>query len=393
MNQHPTFRCVLPIAAFLLPIPAHAGDGSPIVVTSASGSISGGAFAYDVKSGEEQSDGFSQELGGPWPLLPIEAGGSATASTVTASAQGYADATATNLPDQLTVSVTGGADAYGDGVMNDASADGQATLSLSLSTTVPVFARIRLDGFADQGGGCFAWFNSGGQSFSYDGYDAPVEIERMILAGAPVEIGADAAAGATGVDFLSPYGSATATMEILTRYEGVLSVGDNFFNTTRAEGTFDMTGWCDPGDFGGDTIESPVHFVFNAPQSGTYVFSTCNQTELDTRIAVTSYGPRAEDVLACGDESPGCAGFTTRVSVPLNADQNYTVVLGSTFPEDAGTGTLTVSLLGDLDGDGLVNGADLGFLLGAWGTDAADLDGDGTTDGSDFGLLLSLFTA
>ena len=95
-----------------------------------------------------------------------------------------------------------------------------------------------------------------------------------------------------------------------------------------------------------------------------------------------------------GDESPGCARLHRRVSVPLNADQNYTVVLGSGEAfQDAGTGTLTADLLGDLDGDGLVNGADLGFLLGAWGTDAADLDGDGTTDGSDFGLLLSLFTA
>jgi len=43
----------------------------------------------------------------------------------------------------------------------------------------------------------------------------------------------------------------------------------------------------------------------------------------------------------------------------------------------------------DLNCDGFVNGADLGILLGAWGSDGADLDDDGTTAGSDLGILLS----
>lgn len=46
----------------------------------------------------------------------------------------------------------------------------------------------------------------------------------------------------------------------------------------------------------------------------------------------------------------------------------------------------------DLNGDGLVSGADLGLLLGAWGSAGADLDGDGTTAGSDLGLLLGAWT-
>ncbi|MBL9141230.1 MAG: CHRD domain-containing protein [Phycisphaerae bacterium] len=45
----------------------------------------------------------------------------------------------------------------------------------------------------------------------------------------------------------------------------------------------------------------------------------------------------------------------------------------------------------DLDGDGAVSGADLGMLLGAWGTadPAADLDGDGNVGGADLGMMLS----
>ncbi len=47
--------------------------------------------------------------------------------------------------------------------------------------------------------------------------------------------------------------------------------------------------------------------------------------------------------------------------------------------------------LGDLNCDGVVDGADLGVLLSAWGSvlgHAADLNGDGVVDGADLGLLL-----
>jgi len=42
----------------------------------------------------------------------------------------------------------------------------------------------------------------------------------------------------------------------------------------------------------------------------------------------------------------------------------------------------------DLTRDRVVNGTDLGQMLGAWGTAQADINGDGTTDGSDLGILL-----
>ena len=43
---------------------------------------------------------------------------------------------------------------------------------------------------------------------------------------------------------------------------------------------------------------------------------------------------------------------------------------------------------GDFNGDRKRDGADLGFLLGSWGTAAGDLNADGTTDGADLGTLL-----
>ncbi|MBC02822.1 MAG: hypothetical protein CMJ34_05910 [Phycisphaerae bacterium] len=48
---------------------------------------------------------------------------------------------------------------------------------------------------------------------------------------------------------------------------------------------------------------------------------------------------------------------------------------------------------GDLNGDGIVDGADLGLLLGAWGTAGpGDLNGSGIVDGGDLGLLLGAWT-
>lgn len=50
------------------------------------------------------------------------------------------------------------------------------------------------------------------------------------------------------------------------------------------------------------------------------------------------------------------------------------------------------TVMGDLTGDGIVNGLDLSALLSAWGSPAADLNGDGTTSGADLTILLSAWT-
>jgi endonuclease I len=60
------------------------------------------------------------------------------------------------------------------------------------------------------------------------------------------------------------------------------------------------------------------------------------------------------------------------------------------------TGEVVAGLCpGDLNGDTVVDGADLGQLLGAWGggPGPADLNGDGTVDGADLGLLLGAWGA
>ena len=75
----------------------------------------------------------------------------------------------------------------------------------------------------------------------------------------------------------------------------------------------------------------------------------------------------------------GAVGVTDIVGARLNVD-----------------GSLGIpSVCGDLNGDGIVNGADLGLLLGAWGIangSPYDLNHDGVIDGADLGLLLGCWT-
>ncbi|HMN95780.1 MAG TPA: di-heme oxidoredictase family protein [Phycisphaerales bacterium] len=67
------------------------------------------------------------------------------------------------------------------------------------------------------------------------------------------------------------------------------------------------------------------------------------------------------------------------------------ILLGA--PDDDGDGIpddCAAVCVGDIDGSGSIDGADLGALLGAWGTAnaGADLNRDGTVDGADLGILL-----
>lgn len=66
---------------------------------------------------------------------------------------------------------------------------------------------------------------------------------------------------------------------------------------------------------------------------------------------------------------------------------NFSNVPGNQYFEVPGAAPCCV---GDLDGDGVVSGSDLGALLGVWGSSdpAADLDDDGIVGGSDLGGLL-----
>ena len=83
----------------------------------------------------------------------------------------------------------------------------------------------------------------------------------------------------------------------------------------------------------------------------------------------------------------GLSDFTNLAAVGFPNNQWFVELSGDFGCSDG--------IVGDLNNDGLVNGADLAILLGAWGSSdpIADLSGDGEVGGADLSILLGNWTA
>jgi hypothetical protein len=87
-------------------------------------------------------------------------------------------------------------------------------------------------------------------------------------------------------------------------------------------------------------------------------------------------------------------GWRLETVQDISAD-GRTIVGSGINPEGCEQGFLVriglpnTNLIGDMNGDRVVNGQDLGMLLGQWGTaGSADLNRDGVVNGTDLGLML-----
>ena len=106
--------------------------------------------------------------------------------------------------------------------------------------------------------------------------------------------------------------------------------------------------------------------------------------------------------ITCPEPTAACC-FGSGFCLVLEEDECETAAgtwnkLGSTCEDVDGNGIADVceedALIGDLDGDGQVNGQDLSILLGFWGTDnaVADIIVNGIVDGADLSALLAEWT-
>jgi hypothetical protein len=108
---------------------------------------------------------------------------------------------------------------------------------------------------------------------------------------------------------------------------------------------------------------------------------------LDPRAAnnaVTSAGTAPND------------GFFDQVNYRGGFSPTSSWLCGWTASEAFGytTAGCSTPCVGDLNGDRVVGGADLGALLGNWnGSGTGDLNGDGTVTGSDLGAMLGAWGA
>jgi hypothetical protein len=137
--------------------------------------------------------------------------------------------------------------------------------------------------------------------------------------------------------------------------------------------------------------DQPDPVTVNAGQAATFSLTVTGQGPITYKWSFN--GSTLQD-------GPNISGATTANLQILSAGAanagNYictiTNACGATISNLAQL-TVNPSCSGDLDANGAVNGADLGALLGAWGTVTqgtanADLNADGNVNGADLGILL-----
>ena len=113
-------------------------------------------------------------------------------------------------------------------------------------------------------------------------------------------------------------------------------------DTTAATRDIDLTGICDPGPYGNDVLYNTVIYRWTAPTTDTYVLSTCNIVNFDSRLAVMT-GCDPATTIACNDDLFGtCANFSSQLSFAADAGATYYIIVGGYSEPDVGTGTMTI---------------------------------------------------
>ena len=182
-----------------------------------------------------------------------------------------------------------------------------------------------------------------------------------------------------------------------------LSIGQTIeFTTMRAvsEGP-NVPATCEVGT--GVVMGPDLWYSYNGERSGNVVVSTCGSAT-DLRIVVYGGTCAAPTVAGCGSSSVICSPSTgARVQFAAVCGNTYLIRVGGESSQIAGPGRITLTAPGpvcpafcppDLNRDHVVDGADIGLLLGNWGFyGIGDLNIDGQINGADLGILLGAWGA
>jgi hypothetical protein len=124
----------------------------------------------------------------------------------------------------------------------------------------------------------------------------------------------------------------------------------------------------------GSLLNAPWGITLSADGIAALATSATSSSTINGYDLVLGYTERTYRVYPA--DAPAARAIAVAPASPTDANRNL-------IPDEC------ESPLGDLDGDGDVDGADLAILLSGWGTPQGDLNGDGNTDAADLTVLLS----
>ncbi len=147
-----------------------------------------------------------------------------------------------------------------------------------------------------------------------------------------------------------------------------------------------VTGSAGGQPFGGDPMPAVLAFT------GTLTINGSTATFISSAASTDPIGPLTAP--------PALVNQPLAIPTVIPSGSTANLLLSGTFSEGNGTSVFNISVnaagtpspvLGDLNGDGHVDGVDLSILLSAWGTanSVADINHDGNVSGADLAALLS----
>ena len=157
----------------------------------------------------------------------------------------------------------------------------------------------------------------------------------------------------------------------------------------------------------GPEFRRDVWFTYTVECSGFVTISTC-ESDFDTRLDVfqnnASCDPDGLTMLSCGSE--GCGDQASVQILAPEGEELFIRVgshldLGGTFELEIVNQSIVPDCVpgpeepcqGDLNADGIVNAADLGIVIGTWGTPngQGDVNGDGIVNAADLGIVIGVW--
>ncbi|MFO0875319.1 MAG: hypothetical protein U0575_15300 [Phycisphaerales bacterium] len=217
-----------------------------------------------------------------------------------------------------------------------------------------------------------------------------------ITNGATVSVGEFVTVGTIPASFIFPYWPAGDGLVLVEGDGSLLTVGGDLYVPLGGIGTVDLRS--------GGRIEVAGDLVLNSSADSLFRFALKHAGPVPIiDVAGDVVGEGSSMVLSLAD------GFTPSPDEPFILIAATNIVANFDATLETGPGFIWSFIIGplgdraavyamvqaipDLNGDGIVDGADLGLLLGNWGgTGLGDLNGDGVVDGGDLGGLLAAWS-